>query len=70
MIHFQSREIDKLAELFGADAWVLVRSGRHLVIDFTFEDGVLRQIFSCTPSCRRAGLNQRATMRRHLRVVQ
>jgi len=63
------REIDDLAAYIGADSWILVRQRRHVVVDFTFDAGSIRQVFASTPSDCRAHRNRRATAARAIRRV-
>lgn len=60
-------EIDRLADHAGADGWVLVRCGRHAVVDFIFPQGAVRQVFAISPSDVRAKLARRTSLRRAAR---
>ena len=62
-----AREIDNLADALGADGWVLVRQRNHAVVDFIFDHGPVRQVFSLTPSDGRVHLNRRAAAARSIR---
>lgn len=60
-------EIDRLADWIGADGWMLVRSRRHVIVEFITDTGPVRQTFSLSPSDQRAQLNRRASLRRAMR---
>lgn len=63
------RDIDRLAADLGADAWVLVRSNKHLIIEFMFTDITVRAVMASTPSDQRARHNCRAHVRRAVRAA-
>lgn len=67
MKHALIQEIDRLAELIDADGWALVRSNRHIIIEFQTDAGPVRQTFSSSPSDQRAQRNRRAELMRAIR---
>ena len=58
------RDLDKLAASIGASGWTLIRENKHLLIDFHFADGPVRQVMAATASDRRAASNVKAQVRR------
>jgi hypothetical protein len=63
------RDLDRLAASIGASGWTLVREHKHLLVDFHFPDGPVRQVIGNTSSDRRAVANVRAEVRRSKRAV-
>jgi hypothetical protein len=63
------RDLDKLAASIGASGWTLIRERRHLLVDFHFADGPVRQVMSATPGDRRAAANVAAGVRRSVRSI-
>ncbi|WP_143348200.1 hypothetical protein [Ensifer adhaerens] len=61
-------EIKQLAAEAGAIDWMLVREGKHLVIDFTFTDRTIRQVVAATPSGPSGRRNEAAWLRRQARA--
>lgn len=58
------REIDRLADALGAYNWILVRQRRHVMVEFHFATGSVRQTFSTSPSDHRTQQNRQAELRR------
>lgn len=63
------QEIDALADHYGATSWAVVRSRAHILVEFAFADGTVRQTISATPSDQRAVRNRRAELGRAVREL-
>lgn len=59
-----TRRLHRLAAIVGAEGFVIVRSRRHLIVDFMFAGTPIRQVLAATPSDHRAGRNALAQLRR------
>lgn len=58
------RQLHQLAAIVGAEGFVIVRSRRHLIVDFMFAGRPVRQVLSATPSDWRSRRNAAAHIRR------
>jgi len=58
------RYLSELAAIVGAEGFVVVRSRRHLIVDFMFGGTPVRQVLAATPSDWRTSRNQVAQLRR------
>lgn len=67
MKYRMTQEIDRLADNVGASGWSLIRENRHLILDFYFGDGTVRQVMAATGSDKRMPRNARAQLRRDRR---
>ncbi|WP_037395995.1 hypothetical protein [Sinorhizobium fredii] len=62
------REIKQLAAEAGAIDWMLVREGKHLIVDFRFPDRIIRQVVAATPSGPSGRRNEAAWLRRQAKA--
>jgi hypothetical protein len=61
--------MDDLAKEVGAAGWTVVRERKHLVVDFHFPGGDVRQVMAATGSDHRLDRNVVAQLRRAIRMV-
>ena len=58
------RTLNRIAAEAGASGWTLVREAKHMLVDFHYPAGAVRQAMALTPSDRRAERNMIAELRR------
>ena len=64
----RTQEMHALAKEVGALGWTVVRERKHLVVDFHFPGGDVRQVMAATGSDRRICHNVVAQLRRATRM--
>jgi hypothetical protein len=61
------RELNAMAGRLGAEGWTLVRAAKHLIVDWNFADGTVRQVMANSASDRRSLANIESSVRRSRR---
>ena len=64
----RTQEMHALAKEVGALGWTMIREKKHLVVDFHFPGGVVRQVMAATGSDHRLDRNVVAQLRRAARM--